>query len=59
MLTAPPADEARDDEDGVTERRKLSPPVTEEAEPPPFHVESMGEEPRLCGRRLSATPPLS
>lgn len=59
MLTAPPVDEARDDEEGGTEWRKLSLLATEVEEPPPFHVDSIGEEPRLCSLRLSAMPPLS
>lgn len=59
MLTAPPVDEARDDDEGCPEWRKLSLLATEVVEPPPFHVDSIGEEPRLCSLRLSAMPPLS
>lgn len=46
MLTAPPVDGMQDDEDeGGRERMKMSLPATEVEEPPPFHVDSKGEEP--------------
>lgn len=44
MLVVPPVDGMRDDEGG-SERRKLSLPATEVEEPPPFQVDSNGEEP--------------
>jgi len=54
MLTAPPVDGARDEEEeGGRERMKLSLPATELEEPPPFHADSKAEEPGLCSRRLS------
>lgn len=56
MLAAPPADGVWVEEEGGRERRVLSLPATEVDEPPPFHVDSKGEEPWLCGRRLSLTP---
>lgn len=52
MLTAPPVDGVRDEEEGGRERRKLSLPATEVEEPPP-HVDSKGKEPWLCSHRLS------
>lgn len=56
MLTAPPVDGVRDEEGGGRERTELSLQATEFEEPPPFHVESRGEEPWLCSRRLSPKP---
>lgn len=54
MLTAPPG--VCDEEDGGSVRRKLSLPATELDEPPPFQVDSKGEEPGLCRRRASLMP---
>lgn len=59
MLAAPPVEGVRDEEEGGRERRKLLLPSTDMEEPPPFHVDNIGEEPRLCSRRLSLTPKLS
>lgn len=42
-----------EEEGGGEERTKLSLPATELEEPPPFHVDSSGEEPWLCNRLLS------